>query len=194
MPTYYGMHDAPGGRQSMDCFQRPDGTPLQPGDMKSYLTPWGLLNPFLEELMHDEGFIVDGEYTQTPDYEKLKELLERNKRHLKSNPTLEKWFTNGDKLISSKIRLTQAYNVISMKPGDKVYVRGKKKIINEGWLFEVVNNDIEYKFINGKYWPSIKFKTLGKVSNQDYLKIHAQPSSFWTINNPDEQAFLAELL
>ena len=194
MTTYYGMHDAPGGRQSMDCFQRPDGTPLQPGDMKSFLTPWAFVNHYIEALMLKEGFIVDGEYTQTPDYEKLKELLKRNIRYLKSNPVLERWLLNEDHLVNSRNKLTQAYKSISMKPGDMVYVRGKKGIISEGWLFEVINTNIEYIFKDNKYWPMIKFKSVCKVSNDDYLKIHAKRASFWTINNPDEQALLAELL
>ena len=88
MPTYHGMHDAPGGKQSMDCFQRPDGTPLQSGDMKAFLTPWAFMNPYLEAMMLKEGFIIDGEYTQSPDYDKLVDIFSKT-IHAKSTVSQE---------------------------------------------------------------------------------------------------------
>ena len=193
MPTYYGMHDAPGGRQSMDSFQRPDGTPLQPGDMKSFLTPWGLLNPFLEAMMLKEGFIIDGKFTKNPDYGKLEELLKRNIRYLTTCPTLERWHNNGNKLLNSRNKLTQAYNVISMEPGDRVYVRGKKGFLNEGYLFEVVDTNLEYIFKNEKYWSMIKLRTLCKVSDDIYAKINFN-SSFQKIKSPERIETLSSLI
>ncbi len=194
MPKYFGMHDAPGGKQSTDCFQRPDGTPLQPGDVKAFLTPWAFMNPYIEAMMLKEGFIEDGEYTQSPDYDKLVDILKRNIRYLKSNPMLERWLINEDHLVKSRNKLTQAYKAISMKPGDIVYVRGKKGIVSEGWLFEVVNTNIEYDFTGNKYCPIIKLITICKVSNDNYLKIHAQRASFWSINNANEQEIISGLI
>ena len=194
MTTYYGMHAAPGGKQSTDCFQRPDGTPLQPGDMKAFLTPWAFMNPFIEALMLKEGFIDDGGYTQSPDYDKLTDILKKNIRYLKTNPILERWLINEDHLVNSRNKLTQAYKVISMKPGDIVYVRGKKGILSEGWIFEVIDTNIEYHFTRNKYRPQLKFKTICKVPNDNYLKIHAYRASFWTINNPVEQEIITGLI
>ena len=194
MPQYVGMHDAPGGKQSTDCFQRPDGTPLQPGDVKAFLTPWAFMNPYIEAMMLKEGFIEDGEYTQSPDYDKLVDILKRNIRYLKSNPMLERWLINEDHLVKSRNKLTQAYKAISMKPGDIVYVRGKKGIVSEGWLFEVVDTNIEYDFTRNKYWPLIRLKTICKVSNDNYLKIHAQRASFWSINSANEQEIISGLI
>ena len=154
------MHDAPGGKQSRDCFQRPDGTPLQPGDMKAFLTPWAFMNPYLEAMMLKEGFIIDGEYTQSPDYDKLIDILKRNIRYLKTNPILERWLINGYHLVNSKNKLTQAYKAISMKSGDIVYVRGKKGIVSEGWLFEIVDTNIEYFFTEITFCNKIKWVTI----------------------------------
>ena len=187
------MHDAPGGKQSMDSFQLPDGTPLQPGDMKSFITPWSLMNPFLEAMMLKEGFIQDSKYTQNPDYEKLEELLKRNVRYLKTSPILERWHNNGDYLLDSRNKLTQAYNVISMEPGDKVYVRGKKGFINEGYLFEVVDTNLEYILKNEKYWPIIKLRTLCKVSDDIYAKINFN-SSFQKIKSRERIETLSSLI
>tara|TARA_B100001093_G_scaffold442307_1_gene443959 strand:- start:169 stop:753 length:585 start_codon:yes stop_codon:yes gene_type:complete len=194
MPRYYGMHDAPGGRQKHDSFQRIDGTPLQPGDEKKFNIPWGFLNPYLEAMMLKEGFIIDGEYTQTPDYKKLDEILKRNIRYLKSNPMLERWLNNEEHVVNSRNKLNQAYKAISMKAGDIVYVRGKKGILSEGWLFEVIDMNIEYILKNNKYEPNIKFKTICKVSNDNYLKIQALRASFWNINDSNEREIISGLI
>ena len=70
----------------------------------------------------------------------------------------------------------------------------KKGIVSEGWLFEVVDTNIEYGFARNKYWPIIKLRTICKVSNDNYLKIHAQRASFWSINNANEQEIISGLI
>ena len=130
-------------------------------------------------MMLKEGFIIGGEYTQTPDYEKLNEILKKEYPLPKSLILfLRDGFITKTTLVNSRNKLTQAYKAISMKVGDYIYVRGKKGIISEGWLFQLNDTNIEYVFENNKYWSMIKFKTIGMISNDDYLKIHAKRASF----------------
>ena len=194
--TFYGMHDAPGTKQKNNTFKNENGRPLEPGEEKKFLTPWSFMNPFLEALMIKEGFITDGEPTQDPDYVKLIEILKSNIKYLKSNPVLEEWLHPNTEahIITSKNKLSQAYKAISMKKGDYVYIRGKTGKLDEGWIFKVVNNQIDYVFGDGLYWPMMKLETVCKVPNDTYLKIHAQRASFWTIINPEVLATLSALV
>lgn len=185
--TLYGMHDATGGNQNLDSFKNKDGTQLKTGDIKEFSMPWGFINPFIEKDLLDEGYLTPEGFKQNPDIKKILEILKKNNLEKSKHPSLSKWMTNNTFLETHMLTLKESYNFISMRANDIIYVRGKKKYLNEGWLFKINKpSEILYKLdSNNNYQVFLKFECICKVPEDIYNKINYLPKSFWKITNPE---------
>ena len=188
--SYYGMHDAPGGNQNPESFRDNEGDVLCVGDKKEFRLSWCFLNPWFETKLMALGLLDENGYKKNPvelQNGSLRQLLIDYKTYCESSDDMLDYLSiNIDYLIHSPIRLKQAWMAISTKKGDVVYVRGKKGMLKEGWLFEVQDSSkINYiKTLKyGDKWISTKtFKVIKKVSNEVYESIYAKRASMWELN------------
>ena len=154
--SYYGIHDAPGGKQIQNLL----GDVFCVGEETEFRLCWSFLNPWFETKLMELGLLDENGYKKNPvelHNGCLRQLLIDYKTYCEnSDDMLDYLSVNIDYLIRSSIRLKQAWMAISTKKGDIVYVRGKKGKLDEGWLFEVQDssniNYIKYgdKFISTK--------------------------------------------
>ena len=196
--TFYGMHDAPGGKQLTDTFLNSDGMPLNIGDKKDFLIPWYFLNPFFEETLFRNGFLNSDGYCQNPDFTILKQILQNAYNFLSESPVNKKWInTYGDSqyiqsILNSKNKLRQAYMAISMREGDYVYIRGKRGILNQGWIFKINNpTNFKYKWFKNQdnesehYRQFFTLEVVCRVSNNMYDILQARRASIWRLSAND---------
>ena len=189
--TYYGMHDAPGGKQNPESFRHKDGTVLCVGDETEFVLCWSFLNPWFQNKLLEVGLLDENGYKTNPVelYNgTLRQILIDYKTEYESNEehVSEYYEKNVDELILSPIRLKQAWMAISTKKGDIVYVRGKKGKLNEGWLFEVQDsskiNYIKPQKDGHKSRSTKTFKVIKKVSNEVYESLPWKRASMWELN------------
>ena len=129
-------------------------------------------------------------YIKNPDYEKLNKLIKKNVEELKKHPNLKKILhsNNEEYIINSKNKLKQAYGFLSMKSKDYLVIRGKKGIINQCYLFKVIDQTkIKYlKKNNNELYTVIKMKVLCELPDSIYKKIYPRRGSFWEIKKKEE--------
>ena len=187
--TIYCMHDAPNGIQNKKCFLNDDGEKLKKNELKYVGTPWTFLNPILENEMFKNGFLAKDGYIHNPDYDKLAEIIKKNIEELKSHPNLKSILhTNNEKfIINSKNKLSQGYGFLAMKTGDYLVIRGKKGIINQAYLFKVIDQTkIRYMSVHNQARVTTKMKVVCELPNKVYEKIYPRRGSFWEMKNEDE--------
>ena len=199
--AFYGMHDAPGGGQLTNTFLNSDGMPLNVGGKKDFLVPWFFLNPFFEETLFRNGFLGNDGYCQNPNFTVLKQILQNDYDFLNESPVNKKWINvHGDNgyiqsILDSKNKLRQAYMAISMREGDYVYIRGKRGILNQGWLFRVGRSlDFKYKWFknpgNGSeyYRQFFTLEAVCRVTPTLYDTLQARRASVWKLNDNDTES------
>ena len=191
------MHDAPGGVQLLNTFLNSEGLPLNIGDKKDFLVPWHFLNPFSEEALYRNGFLEETGYNQNPDFNQLKVVLKKTNDLISESPVNKKWVYGKNSsnfnpyinsIIESPKRLRQAYMAISMRSGDYIYVRGKKGILDQGWIFKI-NDPINFKFIWKKnsdggenYKQYFTLEAVASVPNELYERLQARRASIWKLS------------
>ena len=199
--AFYGMHDAPGGKQQTNTFLNNEGMPLKVGDKKDFLIPWYFLNPFSEETLYRNGFLTNDGYSQNPDLDVLKGIIQDANNFISESPVNRKWIKGKnsssfsgyiDTILNSPNKLRQAYMAISMRAGDYIYIRGKRGIINQGWIFKI-NDPTDFKYLWFKnvedggehYRQFFTLEVVCRVPNSLYDKLQARRASIWKLSEND---------
>lgn len=173
----YGMHDAPSGIQNMFVFKNLDGEDLKENDTKYIQLPWSSLNPNVIVDFNKEFQNRNGSYKKNIEIGKYKDFLTKKKN------TIDIYSTHYvDNIISSNTKLRQSYIGISLEVGDYIYIRGKKGKLNKAWVFQVLEEELNFKKNNGKWITQKKMRAIKEISNETYEKIHAQRASIWNMN------------
>lgn len=192
------MHDAPGGVQLLNTFLNSEGLQLNVGDKKDFLVPWHFLNPFSEEALYRNGFLVNDGYKKDPDFKELKVVLKEANDLISESPINKKWVHGKNSnnfnsyinsIIESPKRLRQAYLAISMRLGDYIYIRGKKGILNQGWIFKI-NDPTDFKFVWLKnkseggacYRQFFTLEAVARVPEELYERLQARRASIWKLS------------
>ena len=172
----YGMHDAPGGVQNMKSFEY----------LEKYSRinmPKNFLDPVLDIKLRNERDFYNKEQGTFIHNCNITNLIQFIKENCEMTDYMSRRLEN---VKGFKI----AWEFLCLKNETYIYLRGKKKFLEEGWIAKVINSgkidyipqDIYYgdNSLEG-YVHSMKFKVIGKVSNDTYLKIKSNPKSLWRI-------------
>ena len=74
-----------------------------------------------------------------------------------------------------------------MKTGDYLVIRGKKGIINQAYLFKVIDQTkIRYMSVHNQARVTTKMKVVCELPNKVYEKIYPRRGSFWEMKKDDE--------
>ena len=174
------MHDAPSTKQNLNTFKKEDGSRIQNGDTHDIMMPWSaFVNPFFEKKLIENGFYcMDRKcYKKEIDIVKLKELVRQNREELKEIPILKKWLKSHN--IDSSKKLKQAYMFMSLHNDDYLVIRGKKGILEEAYVFQVIEQGL-LKYTED-YKPYITFRVVCKVPYHIYNNLEARRASFWKL-------------
>ena len=181
--TFYGMHDAPSTKQNLNTFKKKDGTRIQTGDTHDIMMPWGFMNPFLEKKLYENSFYcMDSKcYKKEINIKKLQEFVKENKEELENIPILKKWLKNHDieGFIQSSKKMKQSYMFMSLNNDDYLVIRGKKSILQEAYVFQVIEQGLLRYTEDCK--PYMTFRVVCKVPFEIYDKLEARRSSFWKL-------------
>lgn len=181
--TFYGMHDAPSTKQNLNSFKKRDGSRIQNGDIHDIMMPWGFMNPFLEKKLYENGFYSQKNkfYKKEIDIKKLQEFVKENKEELEDIPILKKWLKNHDieGFIESRKKMRQAYMFMSLHNDDYLIIRGKKGILEEAYIFQVIEQGL-LKYTED-YKPYMTFRVVCKVPYHIYNNLEARRASFWKL-------------
>lgn len=181
--TFYGMHDAPGTKQNLNSFKNKDGLRIQKGDIHDIMMPWGFMNPFLEKKLYENGFYCQKSkcYKKEIDIKKLQEFVKENKKELENISILKKWLKNHniEGFIESKKKMRQAYMFMSLCENDYLIIRGKKGILEEAYVFQVIEQGL-LKYTED-YKPYMTFKVVCQVPYNVYDKLEPRRASFWKL-------------
>ena len=181
--------------------------PLNVGDKKEFLVPWGFLNPFLEQALYNNGFLEEDGYQQNPDFNQLKVLIKRTNDITSECPVNKKWVHGKNttefnsyinSIFESSKKFRQAYMAISMRAGDYICIRGKKNIIEQAWIFKI-NEPTDFKYVWTKHPRGENYRLLFtleavcSVPNNLYHKLQARRASIWKLN-PDDENIVRNLI
>ena len=181
--TFYGMHDAPSTKQNLNSFKKKDGSRIQKGDIHDIMMPWGFMNPFLEKRLYENNFYCQKSkcYKKEIDIKKLQEFIRENKEELEDIPILKKWLKNHDieGFIKSSKKIKQAYMFMSLQTDDYLVIRGKKGVLEEAYIFQVVEQGLLKYTEDCK--PYMTFKVVCQVPYEIYDKLEPRRSSLWKL-------------
>ena len=185
--TFYGMHDAPSTKQNLNTFKKKDGTRIQKDDIHIINMPYGFMNPFLEKKLYENGFYnkKDSSYEKEIDIKRLQELIIENKDELENIEILKKWLKshNIESFMKSIIKIKQAYMFMTLKEDDYLVMRGKKSMLKEAYVFQVIKRGlIQY---NKDHEPYMTFKVICQVPYDIYDKLEPRRASFWKLAERD---------
>ena len=177
------MHDAPSTKQNLNSFKRKDGTRIQKGDIHDIMMPWGFMNPFLEKKLFENSFYCQKNkcYKKEIDVKKLQEFIKENNEELEDIPILKKWLKNHniEGFIKSSKKIKQAYMFMSLHDGDYLVIRGKKGILEEAYVFQVIEQGL-LKYTEDCN-PYMTFKVVCQVPYDIYDKLEPRRASFWKL-------------
>ena len=169
---YYGKHDAPGGKQDMETFERLDNE-------NKIRICWGYSKEIvLDKLKLNNLLFNNDTWNENADYTEIKNTIQGS-------------YDNISEIHLKKNNLMQFWLDISAPPKSLMYIRGKKGKLNKAYIVETVDNNIIFE--NNRMFRKVNIisKDIDDIYEND--KIYPNRSSIWILKKEEEIKLIKEI-